>query len=521
VTDKKFGEELEMKVMDLFRFKNERIKVLQLTMIAFFISFVTWFNMAPLGSTMIESMGWLTKDHLLVLGIMNVALTIPARIIIGSLLDRFGPRKVFSALLILMSIPTFIFAFGDSWTQIAISRLVLSSIGAGFVVGIRMVSEWFPPKEVGFAEGFYAGWGNFGSAAAAMTLPWIALSMFGGDNGWRYSVAFTGIACLIYGIIYYFNVKDTPDGAAYARPRRSGAMEVSSWGDMLQLILWTFPLVGALGLMAWRINGKGFLNDSALNIIYAVLALVFIYQVIKILQVNVPILRKGVPEDDKYQFRNVAALNTTYFANFGAELAVVSMLPLFFQTIWTMGPTAAGIIASSFAFVNLFARPFGGWLSDRMKSRRTVMLSYMVGIVFGFVLMGFMSSGWPIAVAVIITILTSLFVQGSEGATFAIIPMIKKRITGQVAGMAGAYGNVGAVTYLTLLTLVSSQTFFFILAAGAFVSLICCYFMLDEPKNAFADEYQLSSVDRQMREESLVMASSSFKGRSKTYEALD
>ena len=51
-------------------------------------------------------------------------------------------------------------------------------IGAGFVVGIRMVSEWFAPADLGTAEGVYGGWGNFGASAAAFGLPalatWIA-----------------------------------------------------------------------------------------------------------------------------------------------------------------------------------------------------------------------------------------------------------------------------------------------------------------------------------------------------------
>ncbi len=145
---------------------------------------------------MMDDMGWLTTQHIAALGIINVALTIPARIVIGSLLDRFGPRIVYSSLLVVMSFPTFIFAFGDTWMQLMISRLLLGSIGASFVVGIRMVSEWFPPKHVGFAEGIYGGWGNFGSAAAAMLLPWLALTLFGGDQGWRYAVAFTGVVTL-------------------------------------------------------------------------------------------------------------------------------------------------------------------------------------------------------------------------------------------------------------------------------------------------------------------------------------
>ena len=45
-----------------------------------------------------------------------------------------------------------------------------------------MVAEWFPAKETGYAQGLYAGFGNFGSAAAAMTLPTLAL-IFGGPDG--------------------------------------------------------------------------------------------------------------------------------------------------------------------------------------------------------------------------------------------------------------------------------------------------------------------------------------------------
>ena len=167
------------KTPEIIDFGQERIRTLHFTWIAFFITFYVWFNMAPLATTMLRDLGgdggWLTKDHIKVLAICNVALTIPARVFIGALLDRYGPRRVFSVLLVVMSVPTFAFAFGNSFVQLLIARLLLSIIGAGFVIGIRMVAQWFPPKIIGRAEGFYAGWGNFGSAAAAMTLPWMSL----------------------------------------------------------------------------------------------------------------------------------------------------------------------------------------------------------------------------------------------------------------------------------------------------------------------------------------------------------
>ena len=490
-----------MKVADVFRVRNPEIRALHLTWIAFFITFYVWFNMAPLASSMLKSVDWLTKDDLRLFAICNVALTIPARIIVGMALDRFGPRRVFSVLMVVMAIPALVFAFGNTMAQLLISRLVLSSIGASFVVGIHMTAMWFKPKDIGFAEGFYAGWGNFGSAAAAMSLPTIAITMYGGDDGWRWAIAQSAIVMAGYGIWYWFAITDGPEGTVHRKPRKASAMEVSSWGDLVKLILWTIPLIGVLAILVWRIQNLGYLSPMGAAICYAVIFAIVCYQIIQILRVNIPILKKGVPEDDKYPFSSVAALNSTYFANFGAEVAVVSMLPMFFEETWSLSATAAGLIAASFALVNLLARPMGGLVSDRMGNRRFVMLSYMFGIGLGFALMGLLNSNWPLIIAVGITVFTSFFVQGAEGATFGIIPSIKRRLTGQISGMAGAYGNVGAVVYLTIFTFVTPSQFFFIISAGAFISWVLCILWLQEPESAFSDEYHVSSVDLQIEEE--------------------
>lgn len=492
---------------ELLDFGKERIRTLHFTWIAFFITFYVWFNMAPLATTMLRDVGgeggWLTSEHIKVLAISNVALTIPARVFIGALLDRYGPRRVFSILLIVMSVPTFAFAFGNSFTQLLIARLILSVIGAGFVVGIRMIAQWFPPSMMGRAEGFYAGWGNFGSAWAAMTLPWFALHLLGDyESGWRYAMAFNGLVSLAYGFIYFFIVRDVPKGEEFVGTAKTAPMTLSSRVDLIQYLAWSVPLMGALGLLAWRVSnitigdaGKPIISSTIFGLIIAALVIVYVGHVIKTLQVNIPHLRAGVPPEERFPFNSVAALNTTYFANFGAELAVVSMLPAFFEATFTISPSMAGLVASSFAVVNLFARPLGGLISDSLSNRKFVMIGYMVGITLGFLGMAFIGSTWPLWLAIGLTILTSTFVQGAEGATFAIIPMINRRMTGQVAGMAGAYGNVGAVVYLVILSLVEAKTFFLILAAGAGFAVIYCLIFLQEPKGSFEESYEEDATD--------------------------
>ncbi|MEE8574375.1 MAG: MFS transporter [Thermodesulfobacteriota bacterium] len=490
-----------MNVGDLFKFKDPQIKALHLTWIAFFITFYVWFNMAPLATTMIKQVAFLSKTELKVFAISNVALTIPARVLVGMAQDKYGPRRVFSILMVVCAIPALAFAYGTTFTQLLVGRLALSSVGAGFVVGIHMTALWFKPRDIGFAEGFYAGWGNFGSAAAAMTLPIVAFSIFGGENGYRHAMAFTAVIIFFYGIFYWFAITDGPKGSVHHKPRKVAAMEVSTYFDLMKLIGVTIPLIGILAILVWKLGKLKFLSSGGTTVFYLIIAAVVIYQIIQILLVNLPTLKKGVPEDDKYNFNQVMALDTTYFCNFGAELAVVSMLPAFFERTFSLTPTKAGLIAASFAFVNLFARPLGGFLSDRMKSRKLIMLVYMFGIAAGFFGMALINSAWPIFLAVTLTIACSMFVQGAEGATFAIIPTIKRRLTGQISGMAGAYGNVGAVFYLTVLTMVPANTFFYIISGGAFFSFFFCLIFLSEPKGGFSEEYHLSSVDREIMKE--------------------
>jgi NNP family nitrate/nitrite transporter-like MFS transporter len=174
-------------------------------------------------------------------------------------------------------------------------------------------------------------------------------------------------------------------------------------------------------------------------------------------------------------------LDLAYLVTFGSELAVVSMLPLFFNDTFELSQVAAGMLASGYAFMNLVARPGGGLISDRFGRKRTL-LFLLGGLAAGYFLMSQIGSGWPVIVAVIVTMCCSFFVQSGEGAVFAMVPLVKRRLTGQVAGMAGAYGNVGAVSFLTVLSFVSPQLFFLVIAGAAVVTLAAVALFLDEPE---------------------------------------
>src|SRR5690606_26473529 len=139
------------------------------------------------------------------------------------------------------------------------------------------------------------------------------------------------------------------------------------------------------------------------------------------------------------------------------------------------------------------SRAGGGWLSDHFRLKRTLLI-LTAGLAAGYFLMSLVDSSWSLIMAVVVVMGCSFFVQSGEGAVFATVPLIKRRLTGQIAGMTGAYGNVGAVIYLLILTYVDYSTFFLVIAGTAVLGFIALWFM-DEPRGNIAEINEDGTVE--------------------------
>ncbi len=331
---------------------------------------------------------------------------------------------------------------------------------------------------------------------------------------WRAAIAGSGIIAALYGVFYYFNVTDTPPGKVYRRPESARGIEVTTVRDFWFLMAMNVPLTAILMVIAWRLQKVGFLSVPAMFITMLLLLGLYAFQAYNCWTVNKDLLagRKRYPAEDRYRFKQVAILELTYIVNFGSELAVVSVLPAFFEGTFGLDKAAAGMIAASYAFMNLVSRPGGGIISDSVGSRKWTMTVLLGGMGIGYLLFSMVSSGWWLPGAVLLVMACSFFVQAAEGATFALVPLVKPRITGQVAGNVGAYGNVGAVAYLTILLLLqqafvpagdgvdpaviaagtarANALFFQVLGVAGLIVAFLCAFFLDEPKNSFADAHE-------------------------------
>lgn len=89
---------------------------------------------------------------------------------LGLLMDRYGPRRVQAALIVIAGIGAIIFALGSSWPVMLIGRAVMG-VGAagGLMTSIQAVTLWFPSARWPFFNGMVLSIGALGSLAA--TLP--------------------------------------------------------------------------------------------------------------------------------------------------------------------------------------------------------------------------------------------------------------------------------------------------------------------------------------------------------------
>ncbi|MCC9137474.1 MFS transporter [Pontibacter silvestris] len=373
--------------INLFSLKTVQMRTFHLSWLAFFLCFFGWFGIAPLMAVVREELN-LTKDQIGNIIISSVAITIIARLAIGWLCDKIGPRIAYTYLLVLGALPVILIGFSNSYESFLIFRLAIGVIGASFVVTQYHTTIMFAPNVVGTANATTAGWGNLGGGVTQMVMPLIFAGFVGlgfvEAQAWRYAMVVPGIAMIICGILYYSCTKDSPAG-----------------------------------------------NLSELS--------------------DVAIAKKKkdtVPFWKAAADYRVWVLFVLYGACFGIELTINNIAAIYYHDYFNLSLKTAGLIAGLFGLMNIFARTLGGLFGDKagIKWGLSGRVWFLGGVILleGLALVAF-SQMTVLPISIMVMVVFSLFTQMSEGATFSVVPFINKKAMGAVSGIVGAGGNAGAV----------------------------------------------------------------------------
>jgi len=148
-------------------------QALTLAMLAFGVCFYAWSLLGPLGPELQEHLH-LSETQLAITVAIPVVLGSLMRVPLGILTDRYGGRRIFTALMVFTPLPLIGLAlFHDSWAPVLVFGFLLGFSGASFAIGIPFVNRWYTPRRQGFALGVY-GIGMGGSVITALTAPRIA-----------------------------------------------------------------------------------------------------------------------------------------------------------------------------------------------------------------------------------------------------------------------------------------------------------------------------------------------------------
>jgi MFS transporter, NNP family, nitrate/nitrite transporter len=368
--------------LQLFDFKTPAMRAFHVTWTAFFLCFFAWFGVAPLMPVIRAEFG-LDKAQVGNILIASVAATVIARLGVGWLCDRFGPRRVYAGLLVVGALPVMGIGFSYDYASFLAFRFAIGAIGASFVITQYHTSAMFAPNVVGTANATAAGWGNLGGGVAQMLMPAVfaALVQLGlaTSSAWRAAMIVPGVLMLFAAVAYLRWTQDTPDG----KPAVSGGGKKT----------WASFAAAAADPRAW------------------ILAL-------------------------------------AYGACFGVELTVHNVAALYFHDRFKLDLASAGMVAGSFGVLAIFARSLGGFSGDRMGQRhglrgRVWTLASLLAAEGVMLLVFARMDALGLAVATLIVF--GLFTHMAAGATYALVPFVRRDAVGAVAGIIGAGGNVGAV----------------------------------------------------------------------------
>jgi len=376
----------------LFSLGTIQMRTFHITWLMFFVCFFGWFGLAPLMPTIRADLG-LTRAQVGNIIIASVSSTILARLVIGKLCDRFGPRRTAVWLLLIGSIPVLLVGLATDYTSFLLFRLAIGIIGASFVITQFHTSMMFAPAIKGTANAVTGGWGNLGGGVTNMVMPLIFSVIVGfgyaPHTAWRYAMIVPGLMMWVMAFLYYRYTRDTPAGNYPLAPDLPG-----------------LPVAG----------------DT---------------------------VRKSTNWSVLADWR-VIALTLAYAMCFGMEITFDNVASLHFVDSFGLSQRSAGFWAGVFGFMNIFARALGGIVSDkagrRWGMRGKGWLLAIVLLLEGLGLLAFAGAGsFPLAIFFMLTF--ALFLKMANGAVYGIVPFINEKNVGLISGVVGAGGNLGGMLF--------------------------------------------------------------------------
>ncbi len=93
--------------------------------------------------------------------------------ILGVMLDRYGPRRVQTVLMVTAAIGSAMFGLAASLPELIVARVLIGlGFAGGLMAAIKAITLWYPPERWGLITGFHMMAGGIGSMTATLPIQW-------------------------------------------------------------------------------------------------------------------------------------------------------------------------------------------------------------------------------------------------------------------------------------------------------------------------------------------------------------
>lgn len=239
---------------------NGRLRwwIISLVTIGTVLNYLARSSLSVAAPTLKEGFGMSTLQYSWVVASFQGAYTV-MQPVAGYILDRLGARLGFALFAIGWSLSNCAHAFATGWQGLAAFRGLLGLTEAAAIpAGLKVVSEWFPPRERTVAT----GWFNIGSSLGAMIAPPIVIFCIY-TWGWQSAFVVTGAVGIVWAVIWYWGYRTPAEHPALSDEERayilSGGEEdvpadaPARWHEVIRTRdFWSIAIPRFLAEPAWQ-----------------------------------------------------------------------------------------------------------------------------------------------------------------------------------------------------------------------------------------------------------------------------
>lgn len=160
------------------------------------LNYLTRGTLSVAAPTMMEELHITEQQYSWIVGFFQAGIMMQP--VVGYILDSIGLKIGLAMFASGWAVFTMAHGLGNSWQSFAVLRGLLGfAEGTTHTAGMKVVAEWFPAKERGFASGIY----NIGAAVgAAVAPPLVAIAIYFYD--WRAAFVIIGAIAFIWVAIW-------------------------------------------------------------------------------------------------------------------------------------------------------------------------------------------------------------------------------------------------------------------------------------------------------------------------------